>query len=97
MTTQAIEFVTVSPTETKFSFGGYKFMLIEQSRGVYGIGRAVQLYQLDGVKKDHVKEIGWTKGDNHGGMDKSDAYENTRLVTAHECRSLAVDYLTKLI
>lgn len=97
MTTQDIQFTKVSENEIKFEYKGYRFLLIESDRGVYGIGKAVQLYQLDALKKEHIKEIAWTKDDNHGGMKKSDAYDNTKLRTAKECESLALSYLYKLL
>jgi len=96
MTTD-VQFTQVSHNEIKFEFKGYKFLLVENNRGVFGSGRAVQLYQLEGLKKEHIKEIAWTKSDNHGGFHKSDAYDNTKLHTMGSCQKLAIEYLNKVL
>ena len=93
----ATKFTQISHNEIKFKYKNYNFLLVEQDRGVWGAGKAVQLYQLDGVKKEHVKELAWTQTDNNGGMEKSDAYYNSRYTTLDGCRSLAIDYLQKLL
>jgi hypothetical protein len=72
------------------------FILVEQNRGVYSIGRAVQLYQLDGLKKEHIKELAWTKDDNHGGMRDSDAHHKG-ITTLDGCKSVALDYLERIL
>jgi hypothetical protein len=93
-----IEFVQVSTNEIKFNFKEYSFMLVEQNRGVYSMGRAVQLYQLDGLKKEHVKEIAWTKDDGgYGGRLKSDAYFKEHCVSMEACKNLATQYLFKAL
>ena len=92
-----VKFSRISDNEIKFSYKKYNFLLVEQSRGVFGAGKAVQLYQLDGVKKEHIKEMAWTQSDNNRGMEKSEAYYNTRLTTLDGCKSLAEDYLNKLL
>jgi len=93
----ATKFLKISDNEIKFKYKDYTFLLVEQSRGVYSIGKAVQLYQLDGLKKEHIKELAWTKSDNHGTMEKSEAYYKSRLTTLDGCKSIAEDYLAKLL
>ena len=70
---EAPKFTQVSPSEVRVDYRGIKFLLVEQDRGIYGKGRAIQLYQLDGLIKTHIKEIGWTKSDNNGcgGMERA--------------------------
>lgn len=90
------KFTKVSDNEYKFEYKGHKFLLKENDRGVYGIGRAIQLYQLDGLKKEHIKEICWTKSDNHGGDKKNDSY----LKGIHSwiaAQKGAIEYLEKLL
>lgn len=91
-----VKFEQVSRTEVKFNFKERKFLLVEKDRGVYGIGRAIQLYQLDGLSKTHVKEIGWTKSDNHSGMTKADSYLQG-LQTWESVKKGAIEYLEKLL
>jgi len=91
------KFIQISPNEIKFEAKGYTFLLVEQNRGVYSLGRAVQLYQLDGLDKKHIKELAWTRSDNHGGMEKSDAHYKSRLTTLDGCKSIAQEYLEKLL
>ena len=89
-------FKTIDARETRLDYKGHKFLLKEQSRGVYGIGKSIQLYQMDGLKKEHIKEIGWTKSDNHGGPDKSESYLRG-IVTLADCRNAAVKYIDSII
>jgi hypothetical protein len=90
------KFTQVSSNEIKLELGDYKFLLVEQNRGVYSIGKAVQLYQLDGLKKEHIKELAWTKDDNHGGMRDSDAHHKG-FTTLDGCKSVALDYLERIL
>ncbi len=91
-----VKFEQVSTNEVKFTFKDMKFLLVESDRGVYGLGRAVQLYQLNGLKKEHVKEIGWTKTDNHGGPTKSGSHL-TGLQTWDSIKAGSIDYLQKIL
>lgn len=91
------KFTQVSDNEIKFKYKDFNFLLVEQKRGVYGAGRGVQLYQLDGLKKEHVKELAWTQTDNNRGMEESDAYYKERYTTLDGCKALALDYLKKLL
>ena len=98
------KFTEVSANEIKLEIFGpprnYKFLIIEQNAGVYSIGRAVHLYCLDDsihLKKTHIKELAWTKSDNHGGMGNSDAHFKSEITTLAGCRSVAIDYLEKLL
>ncbi len=89
-------FTQIDAKEIRLDYKGMKFLLKENSRGVYGIGSAVQLYQLDGLKKEHIKEIGWTKSDNHGGPSKSESYLSG-IVTFEDCKKAAVKYIDSLL
>jgi hypothetical protein len=89
-------FKSVDNTETRLDYKGHKFLLVEQNRGVYGMGRAIQLYQLDGLKKEHIKEIGWTRGDNNGGAAKPGAYL-PGIVTSRDCKEAAVKYIDSIL
>jgi hypothetical protein len=93
----ATKFVKISDNEIKFNFKDFNFLLVEQKRGVYGAGRAVQLYQLNGLEKNHIKEIAWTETDNNRSMEKSDAYYKERFTTLDGCKVLALNYLKKLL
>ena len=91
-------FTKISQNETRIDYKGNKFMLVEQDRGVYGMGRAIQLYLMKGFEKEHIKEIGWTKGDgfNTSNSDMKDACI-TRLTTLDECKKAAIKYIDAII
>lgn len=93
---EAPKFTQVSPSEVRVDYRGIKFLLVEQDRGIYGKGRAIQLYQLDGLIKTHIKEIGWTKSDNNGcgGMERACV---THLTTWSECKAAAIKYIDSLL
>jgi len=92
------KFLKVDQNETRLDYKGYKFLLIEQDRGVYSAGKAIQLYQLDGVIKKHVKEIGWTKDDNHRGLKKDFEQSYLREISTWEqCKTAAVKYIDSII
>jgi len=90
-----IKFEQISQNEVKFPFKGMGFLLEEKKVGVYGLGRCVNLYKLEGITKTFVKTVGWTKTDNHGGPSRECI---TSVITSTiSCRQLAVDYLEKLL
>lgn len=89
-----VKFIQVDRTEIRFDYKGKKFLLKENKRGVYSAGTAVQLYELQGVTKTHVKEIGWTSTDNYG-PDKT-AYL-PGIVTMEECKKGAVQYVDSIM
>jgi hypothetical protein len=91
------KFTRVSGNEIKLEFDNSRFLLIEDRRGVYSIGKAVQLYQLDGLKKEHIKELAWTRSDNHGGMISSTAHYKSDYTTLEGCQSIALDYLENIL
>ena len=89
------KFTTISPNETRIDYKGHKFLLIEQNRGFYGAGRAVQLYLLEGFEKKHLKEIGWTKSDGScKGMQ--DACIN-RITDLPKCKTESLKYIDSII
>lgn len=89
-------FIEIAPNEFKFYFMRKKFMLIENPIGVYGQGRAVILYKLNGVIKNHIKTIGWTRSDNHGGLRNTDALL-FGIVTIEQCKEASLKYLKELL
>jgi hypothetical protein len=90
-----VKFEYISQNEMKFEYKDMKFILQEQKVGVYGLGRCVSLYQLEGLKKTFVKCIGWTKTDNHGGPGKDCI--SLAITTMFNCRQLAVNYIDNLL
>jgi hypothetical protein len=88
-------FSTLSPDETKLSYRDNKFLLIEKDRGVYGLGRSVSLYKLEGFDKKHLVELGWTQTDNHGGPAKSGILRG--VVTLEQCKTAALKYIDSLM
>lgn len=90
-----MKFTEISQNETKFTYKGTNFILVEGSVGTYGLGRCVRLNQLNGIKKEFVKCIGWTKSDNHGGP--SNEVLLSGIVTLDECKTESVKYLEKLM
>jgi hypothetical protein len=93
---QKPKFTQVAPNEVKIDYKGNKFMLIEKSRGVYGMGSAVQLYHLDGFDKKHLKEVAWTNSDNHSCKGMRDALI-THFATMDECKKAAIKYIDDMI
>jgi len=96
MAKKKIVFEKISPNEVKFTINNQKLLLIEKDRGVYGSGRAISLYSLDGLQKNHIKEIGWTKSDNHRGELGNDSV----LQGIHswtKIQEAAVEYVEKLL
>jgi hypothetical protein len=90
-----IKFEQISQNEVKFPFKGMGFLLEEKKVGVYGLGRCVNLYKLEGITKTFVKTVGWTKTDNHGGPSRECI---TSVITNFEsCKQLALVYLEKLL
>ena len=89
------KFTQISQNEARFTLQGMGFILEERKVGVYGLGRCVNLYKLEGVTKTYIKTIGWTKSDNHGGPSKECVTSD--IVSFNKCQDLAVDYLEKLL
>ena len=86
----------ISPNECKFEYKDSKLLLVEKAQGVYGLGKAVLLYSLNGVEKNFIKTIGWTQSDNHGGPDKESVLGN-RIVAFDECKLAALKYVQALL
>ena len=89
------KFTPISQNEVKFEYKKIKFVLEEKKVGVYGLGRCVSLYQLDGVQKTWIKGIGWTKTDNHGGPSKEILLSG--IVTMEACKQPALKYVQSLL
>jgi hypothetical protein len=91
-----VKFESISPNEIKFEHQGHKFLLIEKDRGVYGMGRAVGLHKLDGLTKTYLKEIAWTRKDNHGGENNKDSVLSG-IQTMDAIKVAAVKYVDSLL
>jgi hypothetical protein len=90
-----VKFEYISQNEIKFEHKDMKFILMERKVGVYGLGKCVNLYQLEGLKKSFVKCIGWTQTDNHGGPSKNCVAPT--LTTMDSCKQLALVYIDNLL
>jgi hypothetical protein len=91
------KFTKISETETRLDYRGHKFMLVEQRRGVYSAGRAIQLYLMEGFDKKHLRELGWTKSDGYcKDKDLKEAYIH-RITTLEECKTAALKYIDSVI
>jgi hypothetical protein len=90
------KFTKVAPNEVRIDYKGHKFLLIEKSRGVYGMGQAVQLYLLDGFDKKHLKEVAWTKSDGHSNSDMKAALIS-HFATIDECKKAAIKYIDSVL
>ena len=89
-----ITYTKLSDFETKFEFKGHTFILKEGNRGFYGSGRSVGLYQLDGLKREFIVSVGWTK------PDSQPSFENDLIkgiTTMDEIKKESINYLTKLL
>lgn len=93
--TKRTVFTPISQNEVKFEYKDKKFILQEQKIGVYGAGRAICLYELDGIKREFVKCIGWTKTDNYGLGGKECVLRG--IVTPTECQLPALNYIKSLL
>ena len=90
-------FTSVAPNEVKISYKGFNFLLKENSRGVYGLGRAIQLYQLNGLEKVHIKEVCWTKSDNHSCSGMRDSLIPRQFSNMEGAKVAAIAYIDKMI
>ena len=94
-----VEFKSITKSETRFDYKGRKFLLVEADRGVCGLGRAVQLYLLDGLERRHIKEIGWVKADSPHNTYKysnCDAYI-VGITTMSEIKKQVTNYIDEFI
>ena len=89
-------FTRISANEIRLDYKGHKFILLERNQGIYGMGMAVMLQRLEGFDTKHMKVLGWTKGDNHGGEKKSDNLLNG-IVTIEQCKVAAIKYIDSLL
>ncbi len=89
-------FTQVAPNEVKFVYKGITFMLVENRRGVYSLGSAIQLYQMNGMERTHIKEVGWTKSDNHSCSDMEKALIPT-FTNMEACKVAAIKYIDQVM
>lgn len=92
--TKKIIFNQITQNEIRFDYREHKFLLKEQNRGTWGLGRAIQLYELVGMITKHIREIGWTKSDNHSGP--RDAVL-PGIVTVEQCKDAAIKYIDSIL
>jgi len=90
-----MKFIQLGQNEFKFSYQEKKYILAEKSVGVYGLGRCVSLYELDGIDKKFIKCIGWTKTDNHNGPSKEVYLQG--IVSVEACKVGGIKYLKDLL
>lgn len=90
------KFITISRNEVKFEYKKFKFILEEKKQGIYGLGSAVLLYQLDGVTKTFIKTVGWTKTDNHD-SEKTKECILDGIVKFDDCKMASLNYVKSLI
>ena len=88
-------YTKLSSFETKFEQKGHTFILKEMNIGVYGAGRAVQLYQLDGLKKNRIVCVGWTRSDGYERAFEDDLIKG--VTTMDKIKKEAVNYIDKLL
>jgi hypothetical protein len=89
-----IKFEQIAPSEVKFDFDGHRFILEEGRIGTYGGCRAIRIYQLNGVKKEFVKCIGWISPDKYHSRKECITSKD---ISMEDAKFLAVDYLEKLL
>ena len=88
-------YTKLSSFETKFEHKCHTFILKEMNIGVYGAGRAVQLYQLDGLKKNRIVCVGWTRSDGYERAFEDDLIKG--VTTMDKIKEEAVNYIDKLL
>lgn len=93
-TKENVNFIKLSNFEFKFNYKDLNFILQENNRGVYGSGRSVGLYQLNGVKKDFIVSVGWTKSDGEPNF-KNDLIKE--ITSWEKIKKEAIEYINKLI
>lgn len=88
-------YTKLSSFETKFEHKSHTFILKEMNQGVYGAGRAVHLYQLDGLKKNCIVCVGWTRSDGYERDFEDDLIKG--VTTMDKIKEEAVNYIDKLL
>lgn len=87
-------FATISRTEMIFTYHDIKFLLKTQKQGVYGMGSSMFLYELEGINKKPLRNIGWTETD--GGYNthtKGEAFLGRGLFTTEQCKEGALRFI----
>ena len=90
------KFTQIALNEVMFDLKNTRFILAEKKQGVYSIGRAILLYQMDGTKKTFVKRVGWTQSDNHNSQFDNDSILNG-IVDWESCKTAAIKYLQTIL
>jgi hypothetical protein len=88
-------FTKLSSFETKFAHKGHTFILQAMDQGVYSAGRAVHLFQLDGLKRNCIVCAGWTRSDGYE-EDFADALIKG-ITTMDKIKEEAINYINKLL
>lgn len=89
-----VNFIELSNFEIKFDYKGHTFILEENDRGLYGSGRSVRLCQLNGVKKDFIVSVGWTKTDSQPTF-RNDLIKE--ITTWSKIKEESIKYIDKLL
>lgn len=89
-----VDFIQLSTFEVKFNYKGHTFILKEGDRGFYGSGRSVGLYQMDGLKKEFIVSVGWTKPDSQPSF-KNDLIKE--ITTWSKIKEESINYIDKLL
>lgn len=89
------KFTKISQNEIRLDYMDHKFLLIEQKRGFFSAGMAVQLFLLEGFEKKHLKELGWTKSD--GSCKDMERACITHITTMDECKIASLRYIDSIV
>ena len=91
---EKVEFVQLSNFESKFEYKDHTFILKEGDRGFFGAGRSVGLWGANGLKRDFIVSIGWTKPCSQPDF-KNDLIKG--ITTWDKIKEEAINYLDKLL
>ncbi len=93
---QKIKFREISNTEVAFAHYDKKFLLREQRQGVFALGYAILLYELDGLNRKFVRTIGYTKSDNHDSEQKKTLLVQG-IINWDKAKEVSVKYIGDLL
>ncbi len=85
-------YTKLSSFETKFERKGHTFILRSMDQGVYS---SVHLFQLDGLKMNHIVCVGWARSDGYERAFEDDLIKG--VTTMDKIKEEAVNYIDKLL
>jgi hypothetical protein len=92
------KFTTVSGMETKVDYRGHKFILKEGAAGVYGMGKCMYLYELNGLNRKLLQTIGWTQVDGgYGTHGKGESFLGKGIFTVEQCKVGAIKFIDSML